>query len=75
MGVSPATCIVVEDSIHGIEAARRAGMASIAVGTLANSLLLRERLAVVAGPTCLSAPTLTATPWATWEGLWTQLTS
>jgi HAD superfamily hydrolase (TIGR01509 family) len=70
VGVSPALCIVVEDSIHGIEAARRAGMASIAVGTLANSPLLTDRLAAVAGPCCLSAPTLAETTWATWEALW-----
>jgi hypothetical protein len=48
-------------------------MASIAVGTLANSPLLTDRLAVVAGPKCLSAPNLADTSWATWEGLWTQL--
>jgi HAD superfamily hydrolase (TIGR01509 family) len=73
VGVTPATCIVVEDSIHGIEAARRAGMASIAVGALANSAMLAERLARVAGPCCFSAPTLAETTWATWEGLWTQV--
>jgi HAD superfamily hydrolase (TIGR01509 family) len=71
VGASPATCIVVEDSIHGIEGARRAGMASIAVGVLANSALLADRLAEVAGPPCLSAPNLAETTWATWEGLWT----
>jgi beta-phosphoglucomutase-like phosphatase (HAD superfamily) len=73
VGVSPATCIVVEDSIHGIEGARRAGMASIAVGALANSSMLAERLAIVAGPRCISAPSLAETNWATWEGLWKQL--
>jgi HAD superfamily hydrolase (TIGR01509 family) len=73
VGVPPARCIVVEDSIHGIEGARRAGMASIAVGALANSQSLADRLAVVAGPCCHSAPTLAETEWATWEGLWRQL--
>jgi beta-phosphoglucomutase len=72
VGVLPADCIVVEDSVHGIEGARRAGMASIAVGTLANSELLAQCLAMVAGPTCLSVPSLAQTTWATWEGLWTQ---
>jgi len=34
LGVPPARCAVVEDAVHGIEAANRAGMASIAlVGT------------------------------------------
>jgi HAD superfamily hydrolase (TIGR01509 family) len=72
VGVAPAACIVVEDSIHGIEAARHAGMASIAVGTFANSPLLADRLAEVPGPPCLSAPTLDEMQWATWEGLWNQ---
>lgn len=41
LGVSPACCAVVEDAVHGIEAANRAGMTSIAlVGTTD-----RERLA------------------------------
>ncbi len=31
--VSPADCAVVEDSVHGIEAARRAGMLAVAVLT------------------------------------------
>ena len=70
VGATPATCIVVEDSIHGIEGARRAGMVSIAVGVLANSALLADCLAEVAGPMCLSAPNLAETTWATWEGLW-----
>ena len=34
---APAACLVVEDSIYGIEAARRAGMRSVAVGALAHS--------------------------------------
>jgi HAD superfamily hydrolase (TIGR01509 family) len=72
IGVSPSYCIVVEDSVHGIEGARRAGMASIAVGTLADSELLAQRLALVPGPPCFSAPSLAQTTWATWEGLWTQ---
>jgi beta-phosphoglucomutase len=73
VGVTPAVCIVVEDSIHGIEAARRAGMGSIAVGALAHSPLLTERLSLVTGPCCLSVSDLAETTWATWEGLWTQV--
>jgi beta-phosphoglucomutase len=35
MGIAPAHCAVVEDALHGVEAATRAGMAAIAlVGTL-----------------------------------------
>lgn len=43
-GVEPARCLVVEDSIHGIEAAQRAGMASVAVGSLAHSPVLQPYL-------------------------------
>jgi beta-phosphoglucomutase len=32
LGVSPSRCVVVEDAVAGIEAARRAGMRSIGVG-------------------------------------------
>ena len=70
IGVVPADCIVVEDSVHGIEGARRAGMASIAVGALATSTDLAACLAAVAGPTCHAAPTLAELEWATWENLW-----
>lgn len=38
VGVSPAACVVLEDSRFGIEAARRAGMASVAVGTRAAAI-------------------------------------
>jgi beta-phosphoglucomutase len=33
LGVAPACCAVVEDSVHGIEAAKRAGMLAVAVLT------------------------------------------
>lgn len=33
LGVAPARCAVVEDSVHGIEAAKRAGMPAVAVLT------------------------------------------
>jgi len=39
-GVSPGECLVIEDSIHGIEAAQRAGMRSIAIGALADDAAL-----------------------------------
>ncbi len=39
-GVSPDECLVIEDSIHGIEAAQRAGMRSIAIGALADDAAL-----------------------------------
>jgi beta-phosphoglucomutase family hydrolase len=33
LGIAPADCLVFEDSLNGLEAARRAGMAAIAVAT------------------------------------------
>ena len=33
LGVNPQHCVVIEDALHGIEAARRAGMKCIAVAT------------------------------------------
>jgi dTDP-4-amino-4,6-dideoxygalactose transaminase len=35
LGVAPSRCVVVEDSVVGIEAARRAGMGGIAIGEVA----------------------------------------
>ena len=65
----PDGCIVVEDSIHGIEAARRAGMASIAVGALSKSARLGETLDRHPGPPCLRVATLADLTWAQIEGL------
>ena len=49
-GVAAGECLVIEDSVHGIEAAQRASMYSIAVGTLADSTVLHPyRLARGAG--------------------------
>ena len=39
-GVAPGECLVIEDSIHGIEAAQRAGMRSVAIGALADDAAL-----------------------------------
>jgi beta-phosphoglucomutase len=50
LGVSPACCVVVEDAVAGVEAARRAGMACLAVATtqpaeqLSDADLVVERL-------------------------------
>jgi beta-phosphoglucomutase len=51
LGVPPAACIVVEDAPAGIEAARRAGMRAIGVGT-----------SLAPGAADLTVPTLTALP-------------
>ncbi|HHY55169.1 MAG TPA: HAD family phosphatase [Chloroflexi bacterium] len=57
-GVDPVHCLVIEDSIHGIEAAQRAGMRSVAVGALAGSAALRALCANPAAPPCLALASL-----------------
>lgn len=42
LGVSPENCLVIEDSIAGVEGARRAGMRCIAVGTTHHQDDLRQ---------------------------------
>jgi beta-phosphoglucomutase len=47
LGVPPTDCAVIEDAVHGVEAARRAGMASIGLtGTVARSRLAAADLVV-----------------------------
>lgn len=70
VGVTPADCIVIEDSVAGIEAARRAGMASVAVGKLATNGLLDHLLSVVPGQPCLPAASLLDLTWPDLERLW-----
>lgn len=72
VGVPAAACVVVEDSIHGVEAARRAGMTSLVVGKLAADPQLAARLAEVDGPRCYPLGDLRAGSWAIWEELWAQ---
>jgi len=62
--MSPADCIVIEDSVHGIEAARRAGMASIAVGHIVDRSILGALLARTPGPPCLPVRTLAELSWS-----------
>lgn len=70
IGATPADCIVVEDSLAGVEAARRAGMASIAVGSIAAGPRLDRLLAEVQGQPCLPVEDLTQVRWAQIEELW-----
>jgi len=70
VGVTPAHCIVIEDSLAGIEAARRAGMASIVVGQLATNEALQTLLHRVPGQRVLPAPTLENLRWADFDSLW-----
>lgn len=55
LGVPPARCVVVEDALVGIEAARRAGMRCIAVATTHPAEELREADLVVETPAALPA--------------------
>lgn len=42
LGVEPAACVVFEDAVHGIHAARAAGMLAVGVSTLTPAEVLRE---------------------------------
>jgi beta-phosphoglucomutase family hydrolase len=42
LGVEPAACVVFEDAVHGIHAARTAGMIAVGVTTLTPAEVLRE---------------------------------
>jgi len=47
LGVPPASCAVIEDAVHGIEAARRAGMTSIALTGTTTHEELRHAVHIV----------------------------
>ena len=53
----PGACLVIEDSIHGIEAAHRAGMPSIAVGKLARTAVIQPYVQSTQPP-CLAVDSL-----------------
>lgn len=57
-GVAPAECIVIEDSLHGIEAAQRAGMHSVAVGRIVNHDELKLFLANTRAGSCVALSSL-----------------
>ena len=63
MRASPDRCLVIEDSVHGVEAARRAGMACVVVGALAADPALDTLLAATPGPGCLRTASLSAMTW------------
>jgi beta-phosphoglucomutase-like phosphatase (HAD superfamily) len=72
VGAEPRECVVVEDSIHGVEGARRAGMSSIAVGKVACSAELERLLNHAGGPGILAVDTLEHVSWSRCEDLWRQ---
>ena len=47
LGSNPATCLVIEDAPHGVEAARRAGMKCVALATTYEAALLSRADLVV----------------------------
>ena len=62
--VKPTACLVIEDSLAGIQAAQRAGMASVAVGKICALPALRDLLAAANRPPCVPVPSLTQLAWA-----------
>lgn len=57
-GAGPQECLVVEDSLHGIEAAMRAGMASVAVGRIAAHPELQALIQKHPDVRCIATPSL-----------------
>jgi beta-phosphoglucomutase-like phosphatase (HAD superfamily) len=55
-------CLVIEDSIHGIEAAHRAGMPCIAVGAVALTAAVQPYVQAH-WPPCLAVASLADTRW------------
>ena len=63
LGLGPSDCLVIEDSIHGIEAAVRAGMASVAVGPLVQTTAYADLIATAPSPACIGVDTLGELTW------------
>ena len=57
-GAAPEECLVIEDSIHGIEAAMRAGMTSVAVGRIATHPELQTLIQENPTARCIVTPSL-----------------
>jgi len=51
LGIDPSACIAIEDSAHGILAAKTAGMFCIGINTAKNPLLLQESHLIIEGYT------------------------
>lgn len=58
LGVAPEACIVVEDSIHGLRAARTAGMIGIGLTGTSNLLELKNEAALVVNSLRELTPTI-----------------
>ncbi len=74
LNVKPAACLVIEDSIHGIQAAQSAGMGSVAVGTVTQLPELTEMLhggpESSDGPAVASVASLEALTWPMCQSIW-----
>lgn len=68
VGMAPEHCLVIEDSVAGIEAARRAGMISVAVGKVIHTSRLHDRLAAVPGRACVLVESLAELTWQQMAG-------
>lgn len=70
VGVTPLDCIVIEDSLAGTEAARRAGMACVAVGKVTSGAALHDLLDAIHGQPYLAVENLAQVSWTQFEQLW-----
>lgn len=70
VGATAADCVVIEDSIVGIEAARRAGMACVAAGKITSSPALAALLDELHGRPCHRVDSLASLTWEEMENLW-----
>jgi beta-phosphoglucomutase len=66
LGVAPEHCLVLEDSLAGVEAARRAGMRCVAVGQVIHNPTFHDMLAANSGP-----PVILIEQWS--ELVWEQV--
>ena len=64
LALAPDDCLVIEDSIHGVDAAMRAGMACVAVGSVIETATYAELLADHAGKSVIGVETLNDLTWA-----------
>ncbi len=69
VNVAAHACLVIEDSLAGIAAARRGGMTSVAVGKVIQTAAFHAMLTTQAGPTCLQIESLEQLTWEQIETL------
>lgn len=67
LGIAPHACLVIEDSLAGIAAARRADMVSVAVGKVIHTPALHERLEATPGRQVIFVESLLDLSWVQLE--------